>query len=323
MFCYCSVCDDNYVPHFAALLASVADHGPRAPYYLISDGVSAENRERLREFAAGLDMQLIIIDGTISGRAGLKTNLHFSMAVWLKIFAPQFLPEEYDRVVILDCDMIVVSNLSELMEMDLGNAAIWCAPDGSGDHTERKKRIGAPDEATYVNAGLVVNNLREWRRGGYSKKIKQFALANADKLDYVEQCAINAVMWDRIELLERKWNFLVLLDEVPVPDPKILHFANTKKPWNSRFVPGCEFYRHYRDMTPWAIPDLPKGPPDRWDYAQRFVKRMRRTLMKHLGAEEYAHKLAHQLIYDRRIRDMSALYRDYQRGRRAQRATGA
>jgi lipopolysaccharide biosynthesis glycosyltransferase len=317
MFCYCSVCDDNYVPHFAAMLASLADRGPHAPFYLISDGISAENLERLDGFAVTLGVDLTVIDGADSALAGLKTNLHFTRAVWLKVFAPRLLPETFDRALILDCDMTVIADLSELVEMGPGDAVIRAVPDSSVNGPAARKRLGMADHAQYINTGVAACDLRKWRAGGYSEKVIEFALSNPEKLHFVDQCAINAVLWDRTGLLDRKWNYLVALDKVPHPDPGILHFAGHAKPWSSKFVPGSEFYFHYSDMTPWADPDPAGYAKNRFDRYSRGAKRMRRALLKNLGAKEYANKLESMRGTDKRIRELSALYRNRTQRRRS------
>ena len=309
MFCYCSVCDDNFVPHFATLLASVGDHGPAAPFYLIGDRISTKNAERLAGFAESIGIDLRLIDGSQTDRSNLKSNDRFRPAVWLKVFAPELLPAEFDRALLLDCDMVVIRDLSELVDMDLGDSIIATGPDVPKTEIPARKRLGLPEDAVYGNMGVTLFDLNAWRQEKCSEAVRQFALTNHEKLALFDQCAINAVLVGRNKQFDQKWNFLVYHHETKPADVSVLHFCGPK-PWKQRWVAGGEFYQHYRDKTPWPDFDLPRYPPPLTHRTKLAADRIRRTLASSLGIKTSQKKLDELRFTYRRSRELSKLFHD-------------
>jgi UDP-glucose/galactose:(glucosyl)LPS alpha-1,2-glucosyl/galactosyltransferase len=310
MFAYCSVCDDAYVPHLAATLASIAENGAKAPYFVISDGISGVNARKLSRFCASLGMEFTLIDGASEPINSLKTCGHVTRASWLKVFAPNMLPAEIKRMLFLDCDLIAIADVSKLTEMDMHGAVMCAARDPQNLIEENRRRLGLSQRATYVNTGVVLVDLDKWRSGNYTNKVHDFALRNPDKILLAEQCAVNAVLQAHIALLNGKWNYLVNFDwaEAPETDARILHFSGRQKPWNSKFVPGSEFFRHYARGTPWGDPTPPDCKAGNFDRIRRSINRIKLHVMQRVRWREASLDLMRMKAIDDRIEDLSVRY---------------
>ena len=81
----------------------------------------------------------------------------------------ELLPDDVERVLFLDADLLVLDDPTGLLEVDLGGRALAAAVDGaialcSGPRGVRAWREqGIPAFAPYFNAGVMAISLRDWR----------------------------------------------------------------------------------------------------------------------------------------------------------------
>ena len=150
-------------------------------------------------------------------------NSHFTyLCVLRAAFGRIF--EDFDLILNLDDDLVVVDDISDLWEMDLeGN---YCA--GVED-----RGIG---RRGYINGGVVLYNLQAMRDDGITDRM--IDILNRQYKQYVDQDALNECCGGKVKLLPLRYN------ESPVTgrtnDPAIVHYVGTNKTGGSNFQ-----YRHY------------------------------------------------------------------------------
>ena len=123
------------------------------------------------------------------------------------------LPEE-SVVLWLDCDTIVIEDISDLFEIDL-----------TGFHyagtIEPAKSKGI---FHYVNCGVLLchlDMLRPW-----AKELEEQAFLNCYEFQFPDQDVINLLCQGRIREISSEYNFNPFV--VPTNRPKIIHFAAQK-----------------------------------------------------------------------------------------------
>ncbi len=190
--------------------------------------------------------------------AGLPLPAHFTSAAYLRIMLAGMLPEEVDRVLYLDADTIVLSDIRELLAADLSGKTLA----GVGDY-EESEMARYWSISQYINSGVMLMDLRRWREFDYTNKCIAFGLANKDRLKYVDQCAINSVLAGDIKKLPSRWNGFVRperADGVP-EDAAILHYISGSKPWQSWYEhPLGRHYWKFLEVSPWSgsAPEQPR-----------------------------------------------------------------
>ena len=117
---------------------------------------------------------------------------------------------DIDRILTLDLDTLVVSDISELWDIPLGNNYMAGAID--------VPLMGS--DGTYINAGVVMWNLKQLRDGMGDRLIEEL---NTHYHKYPEQDAINMLCKGHIYLLNGKYNSGT--HSRTNGSPKILHFA--------------------------------------------------------------------------------------------------
>ena len=92
-------------------------------------------------------------------------NSYITIEAYLRLFLCDYLPEDIDKVLYLDGDMIVCQSISELWEWDLGEAAVGVVPDFKVFDVHHINNLGYDVRYGYFNSGVLLINLKLWREG--------------------------------------------------------------------------------------------------------------------------------------------------------------
>ena len=168
---------------------------------------------------------------------------HLTAATLLRLLLPSVL-KDIDRVVYLDCDLVVLGDITPLYDTDLlGFPLAACldfwltgappfAPPGwdVGEwHKFLKEVVGLADWKTYFNAGVLVMDLNRFRNTGFVHAAEEFLERTNYKTPFVDQEALNHVIDGAFVRLDSRWNVLAALGH---SNPWIVHYAGPNKPWS-------------------------------------------------------------------------------------------
>ena len=173
---------------------------------------------------------------------------HLTNASLLRLLLPSVL-SDIDRVIYLDCDLVVLSDITALYDVDLSDFALaacldfWLtgappfAPPGwdvGAWHKFLSEVVGLTDCKTYFNAGVMVMDLKRFRDAGLIDAARGFLEQKKFQTIYVDQDGLNHVIDGAFVRLDLRWNVLgnrsdANFDNV---DPWIIHYAGPFKPWN-------------------------------------------------------------------------------------------
>jgi lipopolysaccharide biosynthesis glycosyltransferase len=167
------------------------------------------------------------------------TNAGLNRTVYLRLLVGAVCPD-VSRAIYLDSDMIVRRDLTELFVMDMKSLSTWAVVDTEETLAQLQTELdiaeyGLDPDAGYMNAGLMLMDLDRWRRDGIARRALEIARSSEVRLRHEEQGALNVIFngaWGR---LDRRWNYMVVLNGV-VPQfvPRsafIVHTAGPCKPW--------------------------------------------------------------------------------------------
>ena len=176
---------------------------------------------------------------------------HISEQTYYRLLLADLL-KDIDRCIYLDGDILVLKDLADLfgsMKEKYYLAGVK-APAYHLWSDEKKaiicSRLGLKSFEHYINAGVLVMNLKKMRE---DKVVQKLLRVIKEKLPSQDQDALNIVCYEKIQLLSLKYNVPVyfinqnsiekLFDANEVSEarrsPVIVHFANGKvKPWSNR-----------------------------------------------------------------------------------------
>lgn len=227
--------DDNYVAGVLVLVASAAFHNPAARFAVLDMGISSDNRARIDSLASDLNISIQRIEISADMFSNLPIrNKHLNHSTYLRLLIPEIFPDE-QRVIYMDCDMVVMDDLSSLDAIDLDGtpiAAVPCPSPNMRDVEETGHTFG-----TYINAGLLVMNLPFWREQDVSAQCLAVLSDPDRKIISEDQSAINIVCKGRTKLLPPRFNLYAhfgayrKIDDLPL-NPAVIHYVVSKKPWH-------------------------------------------------------------------------------------------
>jgi lipopolysaccharide biosynthesis glycosyltransferase len=259
--------DDNFCQHLAATLASLLVNNKQYLFHLhvVAGDVSEVNRRKIRSLVETFgNAELSFYEFDEKPYQHLRIDGHIRLASYFRLFLPQILPDDLDKVIYLDADVIVRGDVAELWKMDLGTSYIAGAFDPYSEGSVL--RLGLPLSHKYINAGVLVVNLHLWREENLVRRFIQYAEDNSDILTFHDQDTLNGVCNGRITDLSLRWNFQAKTKKLDLKnsdlseqsveeimnDIRIVHFTTQKKPWNYRDDVKYEHeYLYYLSLGDW------------------------------------------------------------------------
>jgi lipopolysaccharide biosynthesis glycosyltransferase len=149
----------------------------------------------------------------------------------------------------LDCDTVILGDVSALYNYELGNNLVAAAPCEGVNSFDVYKRyvqeVGGLNPDFYFNAGVILMNLKAFRKENF---YEQFAdLLQKYKFTLIQdEDYLNVLCQDRVLRLPRAWNKSpVGKDVLPREDLRIVHYLMSWKPWRYDDVPYGEYFWEY------------------------------------------------------------------------------
>ena len=201
--------DNNFVQHCCIMLVSLLKNNNNVVIYILQEDLDEKNINIISSEVKNqngivhfCNIDRLVIDNLPMPK---KVNLsHISRATYYRLLMPDLLPSDLEKVIYLDCDIIVNQSIYDLWNTDISNVAIAAVPQiGSGYEAER---LGYPLGYGYFNAGVTIVNLKYWREHRIALKLINYLSDNCNTIIYHDQDALNAILYDQCFHLLPKWN---------------------------------------------------------------------------------------------------------------------
>lgn len=271
------ISDNKYVEFFGISLISLFENNRNihnVNVFLLHNGISSDNVERIDGIAEKYQRTVNYIDiSDYEESIEFKADTcGFNPIILARLFLEKYIPETIDDVLYLDCDVIVDGSLKELDGYNFENHLLAAVPE-LVMHDEYKNKIGLSDSDTYFNSGVLLINLKLWRKEHIAHAFTEFLKEHNGKLLFADQDIINACCKGRIKVLPVKYNCSPNMCFFPDgfikkmhPDFDlsgqyvIVHFLGDERPW---FAGNFNRYKNvfykYKKLSPWSGEPLIKG----------------------------------------------------------------
>ena len=220
-----------------------------------------------------------------------KTSINvgrWNISTFYRLFLPSMLPSTVNRVLFIDCDTLVMQDLTPIWEMDMKDKWLYGVDDCRG--AAYRTNLGLKPEDNYINNGVLLIDLEAWRKNNVEDMFLEYIRNNQGDITFVDQGVQNGVLSKikRSGILPPKYNAmtvffafnyknLIKLRRPPIPGnpaeykeavehPVIVHFQScfrmSIRPWvvGSKH-PYTKTYLRYKSKSPWK--DEPMKPDDR------------------------------------------------------------
>ena len=248
--------DDNYIPYLDVALSSLIANASKDYSYriiILNTGIKKENVDKVkRNEREGVVIDFVDISNEVKNiKSYFKNVYHFSIVTYYRLFIASLFPQ-YDKIIYLDCDLVVLGDISELYNIELGDNILGAVPDEYVCNTKEfrlyaEKAIGVnPD--TYFNAGVLVISLEEFRKNDIeSKFVNLITRYDFDLLD-PDQAYLNYLCLGKTHILPNGWNKSPE-KTVCESNKNIVHYNLYKKPWQYDDVTHGEYFWAYAEKS--------------------------------------------------------------------------
>ncbi len=269
--------DNNYAEFVAIVLTSLFATNikfDKISIHLLSNNIQPHAINHLDEIIKTNNGDFFVYNiSDIKARLNIKVPNTIAISAYSRLFLAEIISMDIDKIVYLDCDIIINNDLSEIWSVALENYHIGAVLDTLPDN-KSKITIGLSHEDEYINSGMLLINLKKWREDKIQEKFINFLLKHNGNVHHHDQGIINAICKKKL-ILHPKYNLSSsylshpywLLNKTNTPfytetevieakeNPVIVHFTEGfyNRPWiaNSKH-PLAYIFEKYWGMANWG-----------------------------------------------------------------------
>lgn len=272
--------NNYFIPYTATLLQSIIDNASNENNYdilVLTQDIKGDSKKRIQSMlAAHPNFSVRYADPSyLMEGYNFCVKDHFSLQTYYRLVLPELIPE-YDKIIYLDSDMIVMTDIAELYYTDVeGYLVAACLdPDTAGlynGYAKDKKSfmnnvMKLENPYSYFQAGTLVLNLKEFRKTYTMKYVLDFAVSEMWQL--LDQDILNCLCKNKVKYVDMSWNVMVDYGGFRIKDiigrapqwmykmymearkhPKMIHYAGPEKPWSSPEMDMGDVFWSYARKT--------------------------------------------------------------------------
>ncbi|RYE26291.1 MAG: glycosyltransferase family 8 protein [Sphingobacteriales bacterium] len=206
--------------------------------------------KHIQDLQSKFDVKVNMITVKPADLGNVKVDGHISIATYYRLLIGELLPQDCDKVMYLDCDMVIVGSLLPFWNTTItGDNIVAAIPE---QESETKHLLGIKPDEEYFNAGVLLIDLVKWRSACMGKQLVQYLENNRDKIKYWDQDVLNGVLIHKWAMLGKQWNYITRYTYPEKIEPVIIHYAGQGKPWTEGFEdPFGHYYFQYLKKTPY------------------------------------------------------------------------
>lgn len=183
---------------------------------------------------------------------GFPESGRYPKQIYYRLAAPLLLPEELERVLYLDVDMVVINSLKELYDTDFeGNYYVACTHTREFLTKLNQARLKSEKAVSYVNTGVLLLNLPLLRGKTSMAEIQEYTNQRRYVLILPDQDILTALYGDKVKLVDTmRYNLsdrILMFYNAEHPKEKrdvdwvrentaIVHYCGKNKPWNDDYT---------------------------------------------------------------------------------------
>lgn len=269
---------DSYAWLACISMTSLFVNNPKSSFNIafLSNSISPENVELIKGVCRKYNANVHFFDlNRLKEKYDkFKIESKWDFATFGRLFETLLLPETIDKIIHIDCDTIVLSDINELISLDMTNKAIAGVKECLSSNY--RKNISIETTRLLFNAGVLVFNLDYFRK---NQVLERFLKCINEKtyLEYLDQDVLNISIPDSERIvLPLEYNSYSVLHyfsykqllrlrkpvdfydancfQKSIKNPVIVHFTTCRydygRPWNfENHHPYKNLFLHYANVA--------------------------------------------------------------------------
>ena len=267
--------DDNYAKLLGVSIMSLIDNNvsdfSEININIIANGISNENIKRIENICS-LDKVNLFFYNLKDFDDNLNLTNNFSRSAYGRLFLDKF--DMYDKILYLDCDVLVISSLKELFEIEIKDFYLAGVQDNASKYY--RDSINLDKKIRYINSGVLLINVKKWNHDDMETKAINCINSFNGSVPHHDQGVINKIIGNKRIILNPKYNvmnpmFLYKVEHIKsiwnieqyytqaeidyaTQNPCCVHFTMGffNRPWNQQCThPFKNEYLKYYNNSPW------------------------------------------------------------------------
>ena len=247
----------NYTRHCAVTILSLleSNSNSRIKFYIMSSWLPEENIKELKRIVRkyNQEIEFIIHDDIIPKNIKNKfiNRLNLPFGTYYRLFLSQYITS-IDRLLYLDCDVLIKNDISEIYNMDMRWKAIAWYYDIDMIRFISEYNF---DSKQFINAWVLLIDVKKFSKYKITEKLIENINNKYGKYQYSsDQDYINIIFKDDIYVYKKSMNYLITSKffNAWLSDAKIVHCLN--KPYvQYRNIPKnlVKLYNNLLNLTKW------------------------------------------------------------------------
>ena len=285
--------DDGYIPFLAVAIKSLIENASKEYEYIIKvlhTNVKDNNLKKIKKLETeNVNIEFVNLSYYIKKvQDKLYTRDYYTNTTYFRLFLPELYPQ-YDKVLYLDSDIVVLGDISELYNTEIGTNLVAAAPDDIIQYNKvfqeyAEKVVGVERYQNYFNAGILLMNLDQLRKFDFQDKFL-YLLGTVKFSVAQDQDYLNRLCKGRVTLINNQWDVMPVVNrKINEEDIKIIHYNFAYKPWRFEDVQYKEYFWEYAKKTEFL--DEIQKIKESYTEEERFQDREAEKALRELAQKE-------------------------------------
>ena len=272
--------DRNYLKVLSVMLYSLSQSDPEGVYtvYVVNNTLTEEDFASLSALLPRTELVNVRVPEDLLQNAPVSDR--YPTEMYYRLFAARYLPQQLERILYLDPDLVVLHSLRSLYQIDF-DGKLFAAASHIESRTFRelnRRRLHLSEHAKYLNSGVMMMNLALLRKES-PQTIIDYIQSHKATLLLPDQDVLNALYADRtIPLDPMVYNLgekYLRLKNLHLPPAEkltldwvrsntaIVHYYGRNKPWKEHYRGSLGIFYHeweqqLQQLTGKNCPPAPK-----------------------------------------------------------------
>lgn len=253
--------DRNYLKVLSVMLYSLSQSDPEGVYtvYVVNNTLTEEDFASLSALLPRNELVNVQVPEDLLQNAPVSDR--YPTEMYYRLFAARYLPQQLERILYLDPDLVVLHSLRSLYQIDF-DGKLFAAASHIESRTFRelnRRRLHLSEHAKYLNSGVMMMNLALLRKES-PQTIINYIQSHKATLLLPDQDVLNALYADRTVPLDplvynlgEKYLRLKNLHLPPAEkltldwvrsNTAIVHYYGRNKPWKEHYRGSLGIFYH-------------------------------------------------------------------------------
>lgn len=257
--------DENYSNYALVVITSLFENNKShdITVTVLTEGIDPKTELKYKRLADDYNQTINIVNIDAHDVINLKTiKGQFPTSMYFRFYLPDILLGQ-DRVLYLDCDVIIREDLGAFYGLDMVNFAAGVIQDQNCDDVAIHNRLNITTD--YFNSGVMLFNLDYWRNNNIFDQLVNYISSHSDILVYPDQDALNVILAGKVIYADYRYNLQeqwltnrmnLQFSKHRFEDlakscarPAIVHFCTMDKPWYKECRnPYLNEFLHYANI---------------------------------------------------------------------------